>query len=45
MSSPFDNAVLYWPRIAHIGFIGCDSKNKGVSISEWQKLDLDNVDY
>jgi hypothetical protein len=45
MSHSFGVAVLYWPRIAHIGFIGCDSKAKQVYIKEWQKLDLDSVDY
>lgn len=43
--SIFDNDILYWPHIAHIGFIECDSKSKQVYIKEWQKLDLDNVDY
>ncbi len=44
MSSPFDTAVLYWPRIAHIGFIPCD-RPKHVNTPGWQTLDLDKVDY
>jgi hypothetical protein len=39
------SAILYWPRIAHIGIIPADTRTKTVAVNEWPKLDLDNVDY
>ncbi len=41
----FAESVLYWPRIAHIGLIGCDSKAKQVYVKKWPELDLNSIDY
>jgi hypothetical protein len=38
-------AVLFWPLIAHMPIIPCDSQSKQVHVKEWQKMNLDKVDY
>ena len=39
------NAVLNWPCTNHIPMFECDSRRKKVWIQEWQKRDLNNVDW
>ena len=38
-------AVMYWPFIAKIPIIPCNSKIKQVTFKDWQILNLDKVDY
>jgi hypothetical protein len=38
-------AILCWPHIRRIGFIEADSRNKTIGVKNWQKIDLDNIDY
>src|SRR5215469_3320010 len=37
--------VLDWPRKYYIPVLECDSRRKKVWLPEWQKLDLNNVDW
>ena len=37
--------ALYWPQIAKIGFIECNSRKKKVWISQWQDLNLNATNY
>ncbi len=39
------DAVLYWPCRSHIPIIPCESKSKKVHLIDWQKLNLDAIDY
>jgi hypothetical protein len=37
--------ALYWPQIAKIGFIECNSRKKKIWISQWQDLNLNATNY
>jgi hypothetical protein len=39
------SAVLYWPTIAKIPIIPCNSKTKGVSYRAWNNIDFSQVDF
>jgi hypothetical protein len=37
--------VANWPYTEHIPILHCDSRSKQVLVSDWPKLDLNNIDY
>lgn len=45
LNSEQQKAVLDWPYTNRIPILECDSRRKKVWIQEWQKLDLNNVDW
>lgn len=39
------SAVLYWPTIAKIPIIPCDSKSKTFGVAKWRDVDFSQTDW